>query len=608
MRFFIVSFFLILPQWIRAAPPVDVKNTGTYPELRVEGKPFFIHAAHFPYPRLPRDLWESSLEDYKAMGINTIDLYIPWNWHESSSGQLDFDGHTNPRKDLIGLLRIISKLGLRAIARPGPYICAEWKNGGYPDWLLESSEYKMAARSILEGRYPPLSSLQYTDPEMAAKGWLENTVHRRYLERWYYDVASNILNVHSIENGGPIILVQLDDDQPAGLRADGPYFWEYMKTLRNLFLDNGVSLPMILNPEETSVPSLGDRAVGRPHLWIMSQWYQRNYGLDLSTSSLIPLESLVQSMKMSPEFPPSVVEFNAGFFAVEDDPYGMQTNPSDTLIASRVLLQNGLKGIVYFPLQDSLYPTGYEIPLTNPYYTWESALDVSGKRGPKARSVQRNGNLVRTYGDLLASSHEWGDVGVINELHAMDFVHSSTTAIAAVENALKDLERNLIEKQITSDWVDPQAQPVEQLLRYPVLIQPYASGENALPPLSSPAQDKLQDYVTRGGRLIRLDPASSEKEQLLTQLAADAKFKSSRWVYGSEIVSNHGLQQFGRHGRREEFLRFGRIVADGVPGARLVFNLHHDDRVPGVRRLQVPHERAEGVDVRRERGRRVRRR
>src|SRR5258705_171177 len=141
----IALFCSLVPSLCLAKPlPVEIKQANSYPEFRVEGKPFFIHAAAFLYPRLPRDLWESSLKSVKEMGINTIDLYIPWNWHEDRPGRLDFDGHTNPRKDLIDLMKMIAKLGLRAIIRPGPYICAEWKNGGYPDWLLTSPEYKMS--------------------------------------------------------------------------------------------------------------------------------------------------------------------------------------------------------------------------------------------------------------------------------------------------------------------------------------------------------------------------------------------------------------------------------------------------------------------------------
>ncbi len=68
--------------------------------LRVGGVPFFVHAAQFDYFRIPPDLWARSLLRYRDLGINTIDIRIPWNWHEPQDGKFDFDGHTNPNRDL----------------------------------------------------------------------------------------------------------------------------------------------------------------------------------------------------------------------------------------------------------------------------------------------------------------------------------------------------------------------------------------------------------------------------------------------------------------------------------------------------------------------------
>ncbi|MGH9818214.1 MAG: beta-galactosidase, partial [Candidatus Acidiferrales bacterium] len=124
---------------------MEIVSSGGYPELRVDGKAFFIHSASFFYYRVPRDLWEKSLDAHAALGINTIDLYIPWNWHEPREGQFDFEGRTNPRRDLRGLLLMIQKKGFRLIARPGPVILNEWRHGGYPEWLLERTEYGMDA-------------------------------------------------------------------------------------------------------------------------------------------------------------------------------------------------------------------------------------------------------------------------------------------------------------------------------------------------------------------------------------------------------------------------------------------------------------------------------
>ncbi|MBV8245176.1 MAG: beta-galactosidase, partial [Candidatus Eremiobacteraeota bacterium] len=138
------------PGWGRSA---IVEQDG-YPVFTVDGRPFFVYGASFFYERLPRALWTSSLERYKRLGINTIDLYAIWNWHEVRDGEFDFTGRTNARRDLNGLLGIVHRLGFKVILRPGPVIRNEWRNGGYPAWLLRRPEYDMPLHDVLEGRYP----------------------------------------------------------------------------------------------------------------------------------------------------------------------------------------------------------------------------------------------------------------------------------------------------------------------------------------------------------------------------------------------------------------------------------------------------------------------
>src|SRR6267154_387170 len=131
-----------------------VSNAGE-PELRVDGIPFFLHAAQFDYFRIPPDLWFRSLDRYRELGINTIDLRIPWNWHEIGDAEFDFDGHTNPRRNLRGLLQLIAEKHLRIVARPGPLIGDHWRNAGYPAWLLAYSDYKMDESAIEAGLATP---------------------------------------------------------------------------------------------------------------------------------------------------------------------------------------------------------------------------------------------------------------------------------------------------------------------------------------------------------------------------------------------------------------------------------------------------------------------
>ncbi len=175
-------------------PPVgeQIVQVGGYPELHVDGKPFFIHSAAFFYYRLPRDMWEPMLDAYRRAGINTLDIYIPWNWHEPKPGEFDFDGNTNPRRDLRTLLSLIAQKGFRLIARPGPEILNEWRHGGYPGWLLDRPEYHMDPLDWIEGRYAPLDNLNPRDADAAAQGWLDNTTHMRYARLWMTAVAKEL--------------------------------------------------------------------------------------------------------------------------------------------------------------------------------------------------------------------------------------------------------------------------------------------------------------------------------------------------------------------------------------------------------------------------------
>jgi beta-galactosidase len=64
--------------------------------------------------------WEDRLLKAKALGLNTIQTYIPWNLHEPAPGKLVFEGIAN----LESFLNLCHKLDLLVMVRAGPYICA----------------------------------------------------------------------------------------------------------------------------------------------------------------------------------------------------------------------------------------------------------------------------------------------------------------------------------------------------------------------------------------------------------------------------------------------------------------------------------------------------
>lgn len=122
---------------------VQQKNTGTFEigdrAFLLNGEPFVIKAAELHYPRIPKPYWEQRIKMCKAMGMNTICLYIFWNYHEPEEGKFDFSG----QKDIAAFCRLTQENGMYIIVRPGPYVCAEWEMGGLPWWLLKKKDIKL---------------------------------------------------------------------------------------------------------------------------------------------------------------------------------------------------------------------------------------------------------------------------------------------------------------------------------------------------------------------------------------------------------------------------------------------------------------------------------
>ncbi|NXI30834.1 BGAL galactosidase, partial [Sterrhoptilus dennistouni] len=97
-----------------------------------DGAPFRYISGSIHYARVPRPAWRDRLLKMYMSGLNTVQVYVPWNYHETLPGVYDFTGN----RDVEAFLDLTAELGLLVILRPGPYICAEWEMGGLPAWLL----------------------------------------------------------------------------------------------------------------------------------------------------------------------------------------------------------------------------------------------------------------------------------------------------------------------------------------------------------------------------------------------------------------------------------------------------------------------------------------
>ena len=180
--------------WFPSAPAaksdIDFDGKG----FIIHGKRVFIVAGDLHYSRVPPALWRDRLLRIKRAGYNTIQTYVFWNFHEPKEGVYNFSGD----RDLRAYLKLIQSLGMYAIVRVGPYVNAEWDSGGWPIWL----RFKPGL-SVRDDNKPFYDAM---DP------WLEHLMP--------------IVSSEQINHGGPIILVQLENEDTRGAGTDlpNPYF------------------------------------------------------------------------------------------------------------------------------------------------------------------------------------------------------------------------------------------------------------------------------------------------------------------------------------------------------------------------------------------------
>jgi len=142
-----------------------------------DGNPFQIIGGDIHYFRVLPQYWEDRLLRAKALGLNVIQTYVPWNLHEPRPGKWNFDGIA----DVESFLKLAHKLNILVMLRAGPYVCAEWDLGGFPAWLLAEQ---------------PAVKLRSSDPAFL-----------QLVQRWWGVLFPKIVPL-LYSNGGPIIMVQ----------------------------------------------------------------------------------------------------------------------------------------------------------------------------------------------------------------------------------------------------------------------------------------------------------------------------------------------------------------------------------------------------------------
>ncbi|WP_030677417.1 beta-galactosidase family protein [Streptomyces rimosus] len=178
-----------------------------------DGRPVRLLSGALHYFRVHEAHWGHRLAMLRAMGLNCVETYVPWNLHEPRPGV-----HRDPEA-LGRFLDAASAAGLMALVRPGPYICAEWENGGLPHWLTGPLGRRVRTR----------------DPE-----------YLRAVDAWFGRLLPQVV-ARQYDRGGPVVMVQAENEYGSH-GSDAAYLAHMVELLRSL----GVSVPLFTSdgPED----------------------------------------------------------------------------------------------------------------------------------------------------------------------------------------------------------------------------------------------------------------------------------------------------------------------------------------------------------------------
>ena len=460
------------------------------PVFTVDGKPYFVYGAAFFYERIPRAQWRDDLLAYKRLGINTIDLYAMWNWHEPSAGVIDFTGETNPRRDFDGLMKLVHELGFKVILRPGPVIRNEWRNGGYPDYLLRDAAYDMPLHDILEGRYPATATYQNAHADAAANEWLHNRTHLREAAAWLRTVL-----IEAEPWSHDILAIALDDDQGAYIDNDtwpAAHWHEYMEWLKATVQRTvGTRVPLFINTFQMKVTASAP-------VWAWGNWYQSD-AYRIGDHDLAQLAFSTALLQTQPGMPVMASEFQAGWLQGADEIAPRAAAPENTTLALHEMLQQGAHGVVNFPVQDTYDPTGWEAPWTNWFYAWDAALRADGKLSARAAPTARFGALVRSYGPLLATMRTASDVAIAWLPSAYDPAQATNERIAHLADLTIALQQRCRALALACTFVDLRYVPETELRSTRFLVVPATGFPVAF---DAAIATRLDAYRASGGRVL----------------------------------------------------------------------------------------------------------
>ncbi|MFH0795928.1 MAG: beta-galactosidase [Candidatus Omnitrophota bacterium] len=333
-------------------PPVEFKDKS----LWIKGERTFLWSGEMHYFRIPEDTWQDRLQKARAAFINCTATYFPWNWHEPEKGKYDFHSFQHNAGKYLDMA---AKAGLWIVARPGPYICAEWDLGGHPGWLLKRP-----------------GDWRTGDPE-----------YIKECRKWYKRINQEIVS-RQTGSAGNVILYQLENEQWGGEP-------ELLKTLQSIALKDGVRVPTFTN-SGGNVRKSGSKVIDLPDVytnpWEIKRWQQwfNDFYHDLG-----------------PEVPLLVLETPGGWYAswgeqLPDIEQGVPVDWTDMLVKAEIAF--GANGVTLYKYSGCIIPNWYGCDHCPTTYFDNACITPWGQLHERYYRMRLLGGLLDSLGSRLAET------------------------------------------------------------------------------------------------------------------------------------------------------------------------------------------------------------